>query len=143
MLMTEKRDAFTLMEILVVVFIIGLLATLVGPRVIGLMTKGKISATKATLSAIKTGLVEYKQDIGHFPTAREGGLDALVIMPNIKGNEKWEGPYLEAQEEVPLDSWGNEFEYNLPPVMYKTKYKYFEVISQGEEGEDKPIHTGA
>lgn len=143
MLLSKKKDAFTMMEILVVVFIIGILATLVGPRVIRLLTKGNVSATQSTLAALKTAVVEYKQDIGHFPTSKEGGLDALIDRPNIKGNEKWDGPYLEGQETVPLDAWGNEFEYNLPPIRFKNKYKIFEIVSDGPEGEDKPISVGA
>ncbi len=143
MVISKKRDAFTMIEILVVVFIIGILATLVGPRVIRLLTKGNVSATQATLAALKTDLVEYKQDMGHFPTAKEGGLDALIDRPNIKGNERWDGPYIEGQESVPLDAWGNEFEYNLPPIRFKNKYKIFEIVSEGPEGEEKPLVAGA
>ena len=132
-----KKDAFTIMEILVVVFIIGLLATLVGPRVVELMTKGKVTATKATLTSIKGALTEYNMDIGHFPS-KKYGLQALVEDVEGLGVKKWKGPYLSGREEVPEDGWGFEFVYNKPPEHFKKRYKNFEIISHGSEGEDSP-----
>ena len=141
----KKRNAFTMIEILVVVFIIGLLATLIGPRLVKMITKGEISATKATMAALKSSLVEYRQDMGHFPTKREGDLEALIVSPNTKAaGQYWsKDGYLEGTDEVPLDGWKNDFEYNCPPEVYKKKYKYYEIISEGPEGENAPIHAGA
>jgi len=130
-----KKDAFTIMEILVVVFIIGLLATLIGPRVVDLLRRGKTTATQATLHSIKGALSEYQMDVGHFPSTRHG-LQALV--ENVENHKKWNGSYLAGQEDVPQDSWGFDFIYNRPPEHFKKRFRYFEVISYGPEGEGSP-----
>ncbi len=141
--MMKKKKAFTMIEMMIVVAVIGFLLTLIGPRVIGLLKKGEISATRSTMAALKSAITEYRRDMGHFPTKKDGGLKALIVKPNIPGNENWDGPYLEGTKEIPLDKWGNEFEYNCPPVKYKDKYRYYEIISEGPQGEDKPLDMGA
>jgi len=138
MVKTAKSEAFTLIEMLVVVFIIGILATLVGPRVMKLLTGGERSATQATMATLKTAVVQYRSDMGHLPKK----LDELVNKPTAKGSENWDGPYLDAVE-VPMDRWNNEFEYNCPPVKHKNKYRYFEILSPGPEGENKPLDIGS
>jgi general secretion pathway protein G len=139
-----KRSGFTMIEILVVVFIIGLLASLVGPRVINLMFKGQVSATKSTLQSLKAALADFKLDVGRFPTKAEG-LEALV--QNKGKSPKWNGTYLEGKTEAPLDGWDNEFIYNAPPEVYKDNYKYYEIISHGdpatEDDQTKWLKDGA
>ncbi|MGD1997485.1 MAG: type II secretion system protein GspG, partial [Candidatus Dependentiae bacterium] len=81
-------------------------------------------------------LQEYYSDIGHFPTKAEGGLNALVKPPkNQIVRKKWDGPYLEGQDEIPEDGWGFQFEYYAPPRQ-KGKFRHFELLSHGEEGPD-------
>jgi general secretion pathway protein G len=123
-----------MMEIMVVVFIIGLLASLVGPKLIKRIAKGKETATKATMASIKDALIEYYQDVGHFPNKAEGGLDALVEKPSTKSATNWRGPYLSGGT-VPLDKWGNEFEYNCPPERFSSKYQHFELIAESPDGD--------
>lgn len=139
-----KRSGFSLIEMLVVVFIIGLLATLVGPRAMKLFFSGKESAAKSTLNALKAAVTEYNMKMGSFPSQQEG-LNALV--QNVKNNPKWEGSFLEGQVDVPLDPWGAEYIYNRPPQHFKDRYQYFEIISYGQDGEGsdkvKWLHTGA
>lgn len=139
-----KRSGFSMIEILVVVFIIGLLASLVGPRVINLMFKGQVSATKSTLQSLKAALADFKLDIGRFPTKSEG-LDALV--QNKIKSPKWSGPYIEGKTEAPLDGWDQEFIYNAPPEVYKDNYKSYEIISHGdpatEDDQTKWLKDGA
>ncbi len=141
----RMRAAFTMMEIMVVVFIIGLLAAMVGPRIMKQLFKGQTTTTQSTISALKNAITEFKMDTGRFPTQREG-LKAIIENPgNIKG---WDGPYLEGQDEAPQDAWQYDFIFNRPATVYKSKYKTYEIISYGsEEGEstpkDKWLHGGA
>ncbi|MBX9830476.1 type II secretion system major pseudopilin GspG [Candidatus Babeliales bacterium] len=132
----KKSSAFSMIEILVVVFIIGLLATLVGPNVMKLMTGGQTSAAKSMVTSFKAALADYRMDMGALPSQREG-LQALV--QNINNNPKWNGPYLEGQTEVPKDPWSNDYVYNRPPQVFTSKYKTYEVFSYGsDEGQDTP-----
>jgi len=144
-LRAKKRDAFTLLEVMIAIVIIGILATLVVPNVMKRWKNVRVNQTQATMAALKSALLDYKNDMGQFPTRREGGLQVLVEKPNIKGAENWDGPYLEGKK-IPVDAWGQEFEYNRPPERYKGEgYKYFEIISPGPDPEagEPEIHMGA
>lgn len=142
---TKLQDAFSLMEIMVVVAIIGFLVALVGPRAMNMLGKAKITATKANLSQLKDAIIEYQTDIGHIPKREEGGLQALLEAPNKENiAKKWKGPYI--KEDQLEDKWGNEIIYHTPPEVHKKEYKRFELISLGEdeeEGGDNDIHDGA
>lgn len=123
----QKKEAFTLLELVVVAVIIGALALLFGRGILRRWEKIKVNQTKATLTTIKGAVFEYYGDKGKMPT----DLDEVQ-------------PYLDSKE-VPKDAWGNEFEYNAPPVRYKEEgYKKYELFSTGSDGEesDDDIHTG-
>lgn len=140
------QPGFSLMEIMIAIAIIGLMAVMVGPSLVKYLGRAKESKTVATLAALKQAMQDYQQDIGHFPTKSEGGLKALVQRPKAeKVRKKWDGPYLEGEDEVPEDAWNFEFEYNMPPTRHKGKYKYYEIISFGENNEEggKEFHAGA
>ena len=97
---------FTLIEIMIVVVIIGMLAALVGPNIIGNLDKTKVKSTKAQLISIKNAVQQFYMDMSSYPAR----LDDLLVNP---GNDKWDGPYLEAKN-MPKDGWGNEFQYSCP-----------------------------
>lgn len=128
-----KKSGFSLIEILIVVVIMGTLAALVMPNIMKRFGKAQVQTTKVTLAGLKSALLEYNMDMGHFPDKREGGLEALVTKPDVKGNERWKGSYI---SEVPLDAWNNEFVYNKPPQQFK-QYKHFEIYSLGNTPEDE------
>jgi general secretion pathway protein G len=128
MTLNKKHNAFTMIEIMIVIFIIGLLASVVGPNLIKWIGKGQVSTTKSTMASLKSALTTFKMDVGRFPDAKEG-LKALVTP---KADAKWkgyQGPYLEGTTEVPQDGWQRELEYNCPPQKFKGKYQYYEIIS--------------
>jgi general secretion pathway protein G len=114
--------------------IIGLLATLVAPRLFPKLGKGKQAAAKVQIELLGQGLDQYKLDVGSYPTTQEG-LTALITNP---GMEKWEGPYL--KKNVPLDPWGKAYGYQCPGT-----HGEYDLISYGRdskpggEGEDKDI----
>ena len=106
---------FTLIEILLVVLIIGVLAALTVPNLVGKGEKAKISAAKVEMGALLgTALDLYEMDNGKYPTT-EQGLKALITKPVIDPPPKnWNGPYLKKKKQVPKDPWGNEYVYVCP-----------------------------
>jgi general secretion pathway protein G len=103
---------FTLIEMLVVLVIIGLLAGLVGPRMFGKVDESKVKTANAQIKMLRGALETMRLDVGRFPTEEEG-LQVLYHPPtDTKISQKWKGPYLD--EEVPLDPWGNKYQYTVP-----------------------------
>src|SRR5690554_6773018 len=106
----RSQQGFTLMELLVVLAILGLLMSLVGPRVLNQLGGAKTKTAAIQIKDLEQSLEMYKLDVGRFPSTDEG-LKALVRKPaNVAG---WNGPYLKSNE-VPLDPWNNEYHYKYP-----------------------------
>ncbi len=123
------RKGFTMVELMAVLIILGLLATLVGTRVLKQIEKAKFATTKANLRTLHTAVMQFKMDTGDFPTEEEG-LEILVeSMGDIEGYDP-EG-YLE-QTEIPKDGWKNEFIYEAFPESGKQ----FAIRSCGPDGEE-------
>jgi general secretion pathway protein G len=102
-------DGFTLLELLVVMVIIGLLASYVGPRYFGQLGKSEVKTAQAQMNAFGKALDQYRLDTGHYP-ATDLGLNALVVRP--ASELKWGGPYL--SKAVPNDPWGSPYQYKSP-----------------------------
>ena len=119
------QRGFTLLELLVVMVIIGLLVSYVGPRYFSQVGKSEIKTTKAQIDALEKALDQYRLDTGHYPTT-EQGLAALFTQP---GNEtSWGGPYL--KKAAPADPWGNPYVYKQPG--YHGEY---DLLSYGNKGQ--------
>lgn len=102
---------FTLIEIMVVVIIIGLLAAIVAPNVIGRIDDAQIEKVRADIRNIESALDLYRIDNFAYPTS-EQGIQALVTKPNDPNVRNWNpGGYL---KNVPKDPWGNEYLYLNP-----------------------------
>ena len=103
------RRGFTLLEVMVVVFIIGLLATLVAPRLVGRADEARRTKAVADMKAVEQALNLYRLDTGGYPTT-EQGLEALVRKPDRPPVPRTWNPngYL---ERVPVDPWGNPYVY--------------------------------
>lgn len=125
--LSAGRDAargFTLMELLVVILIIGLLTGIVGPRLLGQISRSEVTTAKAQMDAFDKALQAYRLDTGHFPAATQG-LAALVAQP--ADEQRWHGPYL--QGSIPLDPWGTPYRYRSPG----TNGRDFDLVSLGHD----------
>ena len=115
---------FTLLELLVVMVIIGLLASYVGPKYFLQIGKSEIKAARAQIDGFEKALEQYRIDTGRFPST-EQGLQALFVKP---GNEaKWGGPYL--KKAPPPDAWGQPYQYKSPG-----EHGEFDLFSYGKDG---------
>ncbi len=132
------RDAaFTLIEIMAVVLIIGLLGGIVGAAIFGQIDSARVTTAKTQIKQIEAALDFYRMDNGKYPTT-EQGLEALIQPPNIDPipkNYRPEG-YLSGGR-VPLDPWSNEYEYLSPGQ--NNPYS-FDLWSHGSDG--KPGGSG-
>lgn len=108
----RRRRAFSLLEMLVVVIIMGLLVALVAPRILGNVGQARVKTTRAQIELLSGAVSQFYLDVGRYPTAEEG-LEVLLQAPSGDAAAKWSGPYLE-KDDIPRDGWGNDFEY-LPP----------------------------
>ena len=138
---TKRRtqSGFTLIEVMVVIVILGVLAVLVVPNVMGSGEKAKVDTTHITLKSVAGALDQYKLDNGHFPTTQEGGLDALVQQPANAKN--WlPGGYVKGG--YPKDSWDNDLQYNNPGSEGRTYdlYSFGADGKQGGDGNDADIY---
>ena len=106
----DREAGFTLVELLIVLTILVLLASLIGPRVIGYLSSSKTKAAKVQIEAVAATLQLYRLDNGRYPTTSEG-LKALVERP--ANANAWNGPYL-TKKEVPNDPWGRPYNYRSP-----------------------------
>ncbi len=134
----RRREAgFTLIELLLVVIIIGTLAAIVGPRLIGSADDAEIAATNAQINQhFNTALAAYRLHAGAFPST-EQGLEALRASPTGDPEPRdWKGPYL--QRPVPTDPWGNEYVYRNPGTN-NPDYDLFSSGPDGREGTEDDI----
>lgn len=117
---------FTLLELLVVIVIIGLLASYVGPKYFSQLGKSEVTIARAQIDAFEKSLDTYRLDVGRFPSTDEG-LAALLEAP-ASAAVKWNGPYL--KKVVPLDPWGHPYQYRAPGAKGD-----FDIISLGRDGQ--------
>ena len=108
---SRQSAGFTLLEMLVVLVIIGLIASLVGPRLFSRVDSSKVQVAE-TQSRLLRGAVEtFRLEVGRIPSAEEG-LAVLYTAPtDERARARWRGPYLD--EAVPADPWGNPYQYSL------------------------------
>ncbi|GAB3729570.1 type II secretion system major pseudopilin GspG [Silanimonas algicola] len=103
---------FTLLEILVVLVIIGLIASLVGPRLFTQLEGSQVRVAETQIKMLRGAVETFRLDMGRLPTVDEG-LGVLYARPaDPRAAERWRGPYLD--EAVPLDPWDTPYQYGIP-----------------------------
>lgn len=100
---------FSLLELLVVVLIIGLLTSIVGPRFMAQIGRSEVTTAKAQLDAFDKALQAYRMDMGRYPDA---GVGLRALTEQVASEPRWRGPYLKGQ--IPLDPWGTAYQYRVP-----------------------------
>lgn len=122
------QKGFTLIEIMVVIVIIGILATLVVPKIMGRPDEARVVSAKHDVTTLVQALKLYKLDSGRYPTT-EQGLNALVVKPSTDpAPMNWKvGGYL---DKLPKDPWGNPYQYANPG----THNNEIDVYSLGADG---------
>jgi general secretion pathway protein G len=125
------QTGFTLIEIIVVVVIIGILATLIAPQILGRVDEARVTAARQDIRTLGTALDFYKMDNFRYPTTDQG-LVALVKKPDDPTVRNWrpEG-YLKATT-VPKDPWGNDYRYLSPGT--RGPYDLYSLGADGEQG---------
>jgi general secretion pathway protein G len=126
----DDQQGFTLIELMVVIVILGILAGLIIPRIMGRPEEARRMKARVQIESIETSLKLYKLDNGTYPTT-EQGLQALVEAPEIGQLAKnWkEGGYLE-KGKVPKDPWGYDYVYLSPGA-----HGDYDLMSYGADGE--------
>lgn len=132
----NNNAGFTFIEIMVVVMIIGILATFIVPKIINKPDEARVAKAKSEIKAIESGLKMYRMENSSYPTT-EQGLDALFKKPDVEPIPRnWnKGGYIEANE-TPKDPWDSLYIYRSPGEDDRD----YEIISLGadrqEGGED-------
>jgi len=129
-----RRPGFTLIEIMVVIVVIAILATLVAPNIFQHVGAAKSATAKSQIEMLGTALDAYRLDNGHYPTTQQG-LAALWEMPTIDPPTNWRGPY--TRKPIPLDPWGAAYLYLSPGQVNPNGY---DLLTYGADG--KPGGTG-
>ena len=128
----RKSQGFTLIEILVVIIVLGLLAALVGPRILGRVSEAKSATARTQVELLGVALDNYRLDNGMYPTT-EQGLQALQEQPTHEPLPlNWRGPYL--KKAVPLDPWGRPYIYKSPGEHNPSGYDLFSLGRDGQPG---------
>ena len=127
-----SSNAFTLIEIMVVVIILGILAATIIPQFMGTTQDAKISAAKSQVAELESALERFYVHMDRYPTAEEG-LKVLVDPPagtETGTDSKWRGPYI---KQLRNDPWGNPYQYAFPGTHHPTS---FDLCSRGADGAD-------
>jgi len=129
---SAHRNAFTLMELMIVIIILGLLASLILPNLMGSADKAKRDLVCIQMQGIEEVLDRFKLDNGVYPSTEEG-LQALITNPSEEDYPEYDRRGYIKKKNLPKDSWKNDF-------IYINKGSEFDLISLGadrkEGGED-------
>ena len=126
--MRNKKNGFTLVELLVVIMIIALLASMVAPNLFGKLDDAQRKTTQSQLANLSTALDSFRLDFGRYPTTEEGLAILSVKQSDLK---QWNGPYL--TKKLKADAWDNAYVYKYPGKD-GNEYELLSYAADGKEG---------
>lgn len=125
----QTQRAFTLIELLLVLVILGILAAIVVPKFSGRTEQAREAAAKTQIASFGSALDSFEVDNGFYPRGKNG-LNDLVQAP--RDAQSWKGPYLKLNE-IPLDPWQKPYVYQSPGKHNPTSY---DLMSMGPDGRE-------
>ncbi len=129
----NSQSGFTLIELLIVMAILALLAGLVGPTLWNKLAGAKTDTAATQIKSFEAALDSYRLDIGKYPK------EIQDLVKNNSGKSRWNGPYM---KKIPLDPWGNDYQYQKPG-RHNKDYDLYSYGADGQEGgedaEDKDV----
>jgi general secretion pathway protein G len=132
----SRRDAFTLMEILLVLAILVVLASMVGVSYSRIQKSMQIQSTRTQLGLLEEAVKAYQIGVGSLPP----NLDALLVAPGDLANPaKWQGPYLD-KSTLPVDAWDQPFQFEVVDPA-TDKFKIFSGGPDRQPGSSDDIET--
>lgn len=125
----KKQHGFTMIELLIVIVILGLLASLVAPKFFSQLSTAERGIASAQMNAFETALDTYRLDMGSYPEKLE----------DLRQSEKprWDGPYL--PKDIPLDPWSNPYVYKTPGENGNP----YQIMSYGADGQPSGVDNNA
>ena len=127
----NRQRGFSLIELIVVLVILGLLAAVVGPRVMDRLRGSRAQIARIQIAEFDTTLELFNFDVGRYPTSEEG-LRALI--ENTGNIPNWSGPYLK-KNAVPKDPWNHDYAYRAPGQH--GEYDLYSLGADGQEGGER------
>lgn len=125
----RSRHAFTIIEVIVIVVILGVLAAIIAPRLLGRIGQSKRAVAEANAASLASAFKLFMADSGRAP---ESGttLDVLWTRPGDLAEGEWRGPYVDSADDL-MDPWGNKFVLLMPS---QHGHADFDIVSYGADG---------
>ena len=130
----HSQHAFTLIELLLVLVILGILAAIVVPKFSGRTEQARMTAAQTQISTFSTALAAFEVDNGYFPKGKNGLYD-LVQAP--RDAQSWRGPYMD--KEIPLDPWNHPYVYECPGKHNPSSFDLMSIGPDGRAGSEDDI----
>ena len=136
MILTSKSaNAFTLIELLLVLVILGILAAIVVPKFSGRTEQARLTAAHSQISTLGTALDAFEVDNGYYPKGKNGLVD--LVQPPRDAQSTWRGPYMKS--DIPLDPWGHAYIYECPGKHNSSGYDLYSMGPDGRAGNEDDI----
>lgn len=137
-----NKKAFTIIEIIMVVIIIGILTAMVVPNLAGRSEQARLAAAKSDIEANLTAALDmYEMDNGTYPTTEQGLMALLVKPSSTPVPTDWNGPYLK-KKKMPTDPWGNPYEFAYPGIHNTEDFDLYSLGQDGVQSEDDIVNWG-
>ncbi len=135
---SRRRRGFTLIEVLLVLVILVLLASMSVPLYQSYQRQANFKAAKSQIGLFETAIEGFQLNIGSYPTT-EQGLNGLLAPPaDLPNPAKWEGPYLKGNE-IPLDPWGTPYQYRFPGDRNPNGYDLWSIGPDRTDGTEDDV----